>query len=96
MHVLIGLDYDTFGIADEEIGKGHCTIERRNVTLKEVISELVEFLTIGSQYPQFSPAVNPEVAYAYDLNLEEDADILGVVENLLNKSLERSKNRSNH
>ena len=96
MDVIVGLDYNTYGLADEEIGKGHHTIHRRRVTLREIIEELKDILINGSHYPQFSKEANPEVVYAYDLNEKEDADIYGEVINALNKELERSKNGSNH
>lgn len=89
MHVLIGLDYDTYGIADEEIGKGHFTIERRNVSLKDIVTELLEYLIVGSHYPQFIPQAHPEVVYAYDLNKQEDADIYDIINNELIKSMEK-------
>ena len=87
---LIGIDYEP--IDDLH---GHFTI-RRCVPLPELIEELKGFILKGHCYPQFPPRANPEIVYAYDLNEIEDPDILGIVENALNESLERSKNGSNH
>ena len=83
MDVIIGLDYDTYGKADEEIGKGHHCLHRRQVTLHEVIEELKDIILNGSHYPQFPSSANPEIVYAYDLNKQEDADIYDVINNEL-------------
>ena len=89
MDIIIGLDYDTYGSADEEIGKGHHTIKRIGVTLHEVIEELKDILLNGSHYPQFPPSAHPEIVYAYDLNKQEDADIYPLIINKLIKSMEQ-------
>ena len=89
MDVLLGLDYDTYDLADEELGRGHFSIVRKGVSLNEVVTELKGYLTKGHYYPQLTSAANPEIVYAYDLNQMEDSDILGIVENLLNESLNK-------
>jgi hypothetical protein len=89
MDVIIGLDYDTCGEADEEIGKGHHTIRRIGVTLQEIIEELKDILINGSHYPQFPSSAHPELVYAYDLNKQEDADIYPLINNELIKSMEQ-------
>jgi hypothetical protein len=88
MDILVGLDYDTYDLADEEIGKGHFTIVRKGVSIKEIVDELKGYLTKGHYYPQFTAAANPEVVYAYDLNKREDADIYDIINNELIKAME--------
>lgn len=89
MDVIIGLDYNTYGLADEEIGKGHHSIKRIGVTLHEVIEELKDILINGSHYPQFPSSAHPELVYAYDLNKQDDADIYHILNNELIKSMEK-------
>jgi len=89
MDVIIGLDYNTNGLADEQIGKGHHCLQRRQVTLHEIIEELIDILKNGSHYPQFPPSAHPELVYAYDLNKQEDADIYHIINNELIKSMEQ-------
>jgi len=89
MDVIIGLDYKTNGLADEEIGKGHHTLKRKGVTLHEIIEELRDIIINGSHYPQFPSSAHPEVIYAYDLNKQEDADIYHIINNELIKSIEQ-------
>ena len=87
---LVGIEYEAL---DDQ--HGHFTIRRR-VPMAELIDELKGFVLNGHYFPQFPPEANPEIVYAYDLNEKEDADIIGIVDNMLNKSLERSNNGSNH
>ena len=87
---LVGIDYD----AIDEL-HGHFIIKRR-VTMPELIEELQEFVENGHNFPTFPACANPTVAYAYDMNEKEDADVYGEVVNELDKSLERSKNGSNN
>ena len=89
MDVIIGLDYNINGSADEEVGKGHHTIQRIGVTLHEIIAELKDILLYGSRYPQYPSSAHPEIVYAYDLNKQEDADIYPIINNELIKSMEK-------
>lgn len=86
---LIGIDYE----AIDDL-HGHFTI-RRCVPLQELIEELSGFILNGHHYPQFPPQANPEIAYAYDLNNQEDADIYDIINNKLIKELEWSYNGQN-
>ena len=87
---LVGIEYEAI---DDIHGSFYI---RRKVPMAELIDELKGFVLNGHYYPQFPPKAKPEVVYAYDLNEKEDADILGIVDNLLNESIERSKNGSSH
>ena len=82
---LIGIDYDSI---DED--KGHMTLHRA-VPISELVEEVKDIVLNGCHFPQFPPEANPEVIYAYDLNEKEDADILGILDNLLNKSINKEK-----
>jgi hypothetical protein len=65
---VVGIDYDTI-----EDDKGHLTL-RRKVSITELVEEIKEIMLNGSHYPQFPPAANPSVTYAWDLNNQEDGD----------------------
>ena len=82
---LVGIEYEALDDLH-----GHFTI-RRKVPMTELIDELKGFMQNGHYYPQFPPEANPSVVYAYDLNEKEDADILGILDNLLNKSINKEK-----
>jgi len=82
---LIGIDYES-----TEEDKGHMNL-RRAVPMSELVEEIKDIIVNGCHYPQFPPEANPEVIYAYDLNEKEDADILGILDNLLNKSINKDK-----
>ena len=79
---VVGIDYDSI---DED--RGHFTI-RRKVTMEELVEELQGFVAAGHTYPQFPPEANPEIVYAFDLSEKEDADIYGIINNELIKSME--------
>ena len=82
---LVGIEYEALDDLH-----GHFTIRRR-VRMAELIDELKGFVLNGHYMPQFPPQAKPEVVYAYDLNEKEDADILGILDNLLNKSINKEK-----
>ena len=82
---LIGIDYDSI---DED--KGHMTLHRA-VPISDLVEEVKDIMLNGCHFPQFTREANPEVIYAYDLNEKEDADILGILDNLLNKSINKEK-----
>jgi hypothetical protein len=65
---VIGIDYEAI-----EEDKGHMTL-RRKVSIEELIQEIKTILLEGSHYPQFPPEANPSIAYAWDLNEQDDGD----------------------
>lgn len=65
---VVGIDYED--IAED---RGHLTL-RRKVCLNELVEEIKTILIKGSTYPQFPPAANPSVLYAWDMNNPEDGD----------------------
>ena len=90
-NVLVGIDYED--IADD---RGHLTLQRKGL-LFELIEEIKDIMIFGCRLPQFPPEANPTLAYAYDLDENEDADIYGEISNLLNEVINRRKiNGSNY
>jgi len=91
---LIGIEYDSI-----EEDKGSFTI-RRKVTMPELVEELQGFVEVGHTFPTFPACANPTVAYAYDMDEKDNADITGEIINELDKSITRRKingsNNKNH
>ena len=83
--VLVGIDYED--IAED---RGHLTLQRKGL-LFELIEEIKEIMIFGCRLPQFPPEANPTLAYAYDLDENEDSDITGEISNLLNEAINRRK-----
>jgi hypothetical protein len=85
---VIGIDYDD--IAED---RGHLTL-RRKVSLSELLSEIIEIMTMGCTFPQFPPEANPSVTYAWDLNDLEDGDCYGEIINELEKHNQKEGHNS--